>query len=352
MNKDEKTLVILTPGFPDSETDYNCLPMLQSFVRSLKKNHPQLNIIVLSFQYPYFKKEYDWYGNKVISFSGKNSRKFSKLLLRKKIFSKLNEIKRSHRISSLLSFWCSECAWVGKKFADKNGLKHFCWILGQDAKKENNYIKKINPRPGELIALSDFLQEEFEKNHSIRPAHVIPPGIETEQFSEKKLQKDIDVLGAGSLIPLKQYDIFIEVIHELKKYIPEIKVVLCGQGPEENKLKSLRHTLGLEENVLMTGEISHHQVLLLMQRSKILLHPSSYEGFGVVCLEASYSGAHVIRFSKAMNKKIDQWHIVNTKEEMFKKTLEILQDQDTPYKRVLVYDMDEIANRMMQLISN
>ncbi|MBK9485561.1 MAG: hypothetical protein IPO01_10185 [Chitinophagaceae bacterium] len=59
----------------------------------------------------------------------------------------------------------------------------------------------------ELIALSDFLQTEFEKNYGIKPAFVIPPGIDSKQFISPIKEKDIDLLAAGSLIPLKQFEI-------------------------------------------------------------------------------------------------------------------------------------------------
>ena len=38
MNKDKKTLVILTPGFPKDEADSTCLPMQQQLIRALKVN--------------------------------------------------------------------------------------------------------------------------------------------------------------------------------------------------------------------------------------------------------------------------------------------------------------------------
>jgi len=36
MNKVEKTLVILTPGFAENEADTTCLPMQQTLVVSIK----------------------------------------------------------------------------------------------------------------------------------------------------------------------------------------------------------------------------------------------------------------------------------------------------------------------------
>jgi glycosyltransferase involved in cell wall biosynthesis len=349
MNKDEKTLVLLTPGFAKDEADSVCLPMQQQLIRALKEMHPQLNIIVLSFQYPYHTKKYTWFNTKVIPFNGRNKGGLSRLLLRKKINATLKKIHNVTPITGLLSFWYGECAAVGKQFADKYHLKHFCWILGQDAKKENKYPRQSQLRSTELIALSDFIQSEFEKNHGIRPAHLIPAGIDTRLFSTGKEEKDIDIIGVGSLIPLKQYDIFLEAIAEIKKQIPGIKAMLIGKGPEKERMQILITQLGLQSNVTLTGELSYHEVLEWMQRAKVFLHPSSYEGFSGVCLEALYAGTHVISFCKAMTQEIGHWHIASSKEEMIQKALAILENPSIDYKRVLFCTMDEVAKKMAAL---
>jgi glycosyltransferase involved in cell wall biosynthesis len=246
-----------------------------------------------------------------------------------------------------LSFWYGECALVGKRFADKYNIKHFCWMWGQDAKKENSYIQKLNLPATELIVFSDFLQNEFERNHGIRPHAVVPPGIDTRQFSNLPKEKDIDLLAAGSLIPLKQYDFFIEIVTEIKKQLPNVKAMLIGNGPEKDKLHYLIKKNGLEENFTITGELSHPEVLQLMQRTKVFLHPSSYEGFGVVCIEALYAGAKVVSFVKPVNKEIRNWYIVNNKEEMKGRALEILLNVSIVYDSVIVYKINDTVKKMM-----
>jgi len=352
MKKDDGTLVMLIPGFPESETDSTCLPMQQAFALSLKRLYPQLEIIVLSFQYPYHTEKYTWFDIQVIPFSGRNKGWIKKLLLRKKIKTVLKEIHSTRTITGLLSFWCAECAMVGKSFADKYDIKHLCWISGQDARKKNYYVKKIEPRATELVALSDFLQQEFERNHSIRPEYIVPSGIDLNSLAEKDLRKDIDILGAGSLIPLKQYNIFLELIYEIKKTLPSIKVLLCGKGPEENNLKTQLNKLGLQNNVTLTGELPNTELVRLMRRSKLLLHTSSYEGLSGVCLEALHAGAHVISFCKAMDHSIENWHIVKDKEEMKQKALEILQNPAIEFKAVVPYTTDESAKKIMQLFTS
>jgi glycosyltransferase involved in cell wall biosynthesis len=327
MNNDE-TLVILTPGFPKDEADSTCLPMLQQFTRMLKELYPRLNIVVLSFQYPFFKKTYKLFDITVKSFAGRNKGGLFKLLLRKKIGAVLKDLHDTNKIKGILSFWLGECALMGKRFADKYGIKHYCWIQGQDAKEGNKYVNQIKPKADELIALSDFLQTEFENNYGITPKYVIPPGVDPKLFIAPTVERNIDLLAAGSLIPLKQYDIFIEIIAEIKKEFQNIKAMLIGAGPEKEKMEMIIEKTGLQSSVTLTGELSHTEVLQHMQRTKIFLHPSSYEGFGMVCLEALGAGAKVLSFVKPMSKEIKNWSIVQNKKEMKEKVLQILQHPD------------------------
>ena len=105
------------------------------------------------------------------------------------------------------------------------------------------------PKGESLVALSDFISKEVKKNHGVSPLQVIPVGIDTSLFGPVPLKRDIDVLGAGSLIPLKQYHLFIETINFLKRIFPDIKAVICGNGPEMERLKSMAISLHLEKNL-------------------------------------------------------------------------------------------------------
>jgi len=351
MSYKAKTFVILTPGFPKDESDTTCLPMLQSFIRSLNEKFPQLTIIILAFQYPYFKKTYQWCGNSVISFNGRNRGGLSKLFLMLNWYAALKKIHRADKINGLLSLWYAECALVGKRFADKYQITHHCWMWGQDAKKGNKYVPLARLKPHELIAFSDFLRDEFEKNYGIRPVHVITPGINEKEFSFSDTEKDIDIIAAGSLIPLKQYDVFIQIIAEIKKHRPLVKVVLIGEGREKNKLETLIAIQGLQSNIILTGELSHSEVLQKMQRARVFLHPSSYEGFGIVCIEALYCGAEVISFVKPMYTEIENWHIVTNKEEMIRKAIDILRKPKTEYKSIVPYKIEETVEKFSELFS-
>ena len=126
--------------------------------------------------------------------------------------------------------------------------------------------------------------------------------------------------------------------------------MLAGGGPEKEKLVGMASKFGIDDNISFAGTISHDEVMGLMKQSKLLLHPSSYEGFSGVCMEALSNGAHVVSFCRAMESDINHWHIVRSKEEMKEKALELLM-QCLEHDPVVISEMNETVGRMMQLYS-
>ncbi len=341
----KETLIIITPGFAVDENDSTCLPAHQVFVKSLKRNFPALQIIIIALQYPYKKSPYHWFGISVIPLSEKEEHKFLRPFLWSRLYSTLQTIRKQISLVKVLSFWCQEGAFVAHYFARRYNLKHLIWVTGQDARKGNRFVSLIRPKPKELIAMSDFLSDEFEKNYSIRPHYIVPNGIDPDRFPIQKIEKTIDLLGAGSLIQLKQYSIFIDVVAELVKIKPSLQAVLCGAGPEEELLKNKTKSLNLESNISFKGELPHEEVLKLMQCSKVFVHPSSYEGYSTVCLEALYAGCHVVSFIAPEKRTIHHWHIVNTSDKMKGICKELLNESD--FNSVVVHRMDDCAKGMM-----
>ena len=352
MNKENKTLIILSPGFPANEADSTCLPFPQLFVKTLKRSDPSLNIIVLAFQYPFIASEYIWHCVTVISFNGRNKGNISRLLLWKTVWERLNRLMKENNVLGILNFWLGECALIGKYAAKKYHVKNFTWLLGQDAKKNNRYFSLIKPKSENLIALSDFLAEEFYRNYRVMPANIIPPGIDTTIFHIQKTGRDIDILGAGSLIPLKQYDIFIQVVAAIAKSRPAIKAIICGKGPEQEKLQQMIERKKLSENIQLIGEIDHEQVLYHMQRSKVFLHPSSYEGFGIVIPEALFAGAYVVSFCKPMNVVFKNHYVVVSELELKNKVMELLGENNLHHEQVITFPMEETCRKILLLYRN
>lgn len=344
-----KTFVILTPGFPIDENDSTCLPFIQSFVKNFSQINSDFTIRVIAFQYPFYKTNYVWNGIEVIGFHGKNKGGIQRILMWARVWYHLKKIKKENEIVGLLSFWLGECALVGKYFSKLNSLKHFCWLQGQDAKKGNRYVRLIRPESDYLIAISDFIAQTFLENFAIHIPNIITSGIDISAYSSNIKNKDIDIIGAGSLIPLKRYALFIDIIFEIRKSIPELKVLLCGKGFEKETLKEQIDKLNLHKTILLTGELPHRDLLQMMQRSKLFLHTSTYEGFSTVCAEALYAGCSVLSFNKPMNNSIENWKIVKDKNEAIKYCIDLLKKPNTRFNSVLTNSIEDTAKKIRAL---
>jgi len=352
MKSNTETLVILAPAFPDDGPATNWVLSHQLLVKALKKNFPGIRIIVLAFFHPGHTSPYTWNGAQVIPFNGIAQRKIRRVFLWRHIWRELKKIRRENRVIGLFSLWCGETALIGKYFGQRYAIPHRCWICGQDARKENKWVKFIRPRSEELVAMSAALVETFHKNHGVKPGQIIPNAIDEESFPAPPVTgRDIDILGAGSLLPLKKYDLLVAAVASLQTELPTIRAALCGEGGELANLQAQAGKLGLGEALQFLGARPHREVLQLMQRTKVFLHPSAYEGFSTVCLEALYAGAHVISFCDPVNQDALQWHIVQTPEQMAAKALEILRSADTEYAPALLYSMEDTARAVMGLFS-
>ena len=351
MDKDAKYLLIISPGFPASEEDTTCLPSQQLLVKALNRINPSIDIVILSYEYPFTNIAYRWYSNKVIPFNGWKKGLWSKCITFLSMYRTLKKIYREKKIIGILSFWATAGAVIGKYFAKFHGLVHYAWILGQDARKKNKFIKFLAPKPEELIAMSSSLQREFQKNYNVKPKWIIPNAIDVSLFSPEEMTRNIDILGVGSLIPLKEYNIFIRVIKSLQAVFPQIHAVICGKGPQQESLQSLIAKLDLTKNITLMGEQPHDVTLMLMQRAKIFLHPSSYEGFSTVCLEALYAGAHVISFQNPKDSWINHWYIALSETEMTSIARDLLEDVNLNHDPVLIYKMEDQADSILRLFN-
>jgi len=167
MKKRNKTFIIFSPAFPINEDDSAWLPSLQTFVMAINKNFPELEVMVFAFQYPYSTKAYTWNNNTIIPFNGFYKGRAARLLMWMKIFNEVRRIKRQYDIIGIFSQWCTECTFIAKYVSKFFKLRYYCWIHGGDARATNTYVKRIRPASSSLIAMSDFLADEFYKRRFI-----------------------------------------------------------------------------------------------------------------------------------------------------------------------------------------
>lgn len=288
MNR-EPHIALLMPGFPADESDSTCLPYIQSIVRAISKS---VKVTVFSFQYPFSKTPYKWHNVHVIPMGGANKKGIAKPLLWRRVQRTVKQVHAENPFTHIHAYWLRECALVGVGLSKKMNLPFIITMMGQDAQAGNRYVKSSIVANATLVALSQRQQSIFEQAHAFRCDAVIPLGAERAAVHD--VERDIDVLGVGSLVEVKRWEEFINAIAQLKSDRPRLRVQLIGEGALEQQLKSYAAQQGLEGFIEWTGLLPHDEVLRRMNRSKILLHSSSYESFGMVFSEAFQMGMCVV----------------------------------------------------------
>ena len=78
----------------------------------------------------------------------------------------------------------------------------------------------------------------------------------------------------------------------LKACDPAYKIVVIGKGAEEGKLRKLARERSLD--VHFAGSVSNEEKWNWLHRSKLLVAPTSFEGFGMPPLEALACGCQAL----------------------------------------------------------
>ncbi len=323
--KSGKQILVITPGFPSDENDSTCIPALQDYVKALQSNCPDYIISVISLQYPFFKKSYHWNGIQVYPCGGKNGKGLRRLKTWWAAFRYFKKISKANKLDIIHSFWLTEAALLGNLFSSFEQAVHICTLLGQDAKKENKYHRFINKSKVKLVFPSRFCAETYLKHTSYPETKIIPMGVDLKEYStNQNIEKSIDILGVGALIPLKRFDEFVKTIATLKMDFPSIKTVIIGDGPEKEKLHQEIQKHELQDNIELRGSIPRNEVLQYMAKSKILLHPSEFEIFGAVFAEALNSRMYIVSRKVGIAEESNVWLLANNNEEFVKQIAHIL----------------------------
>lgn len=336
-----KHILILTPGFPKDENDFNCIPPLQEFLTSFNSRFPDSNFTVISLHYPYHNKKYYWKGIQIFPMAGKNIR-IKKPFLWLNVIRQAKKINEESKIDIIHSLWLGECAMLGNFVAKKFCCTQICTLMGQDVKSSNRYLKRLINKKIKIIALSENQANQFCTLTKRKVDQIIHWGIDDQPL--KNFERDIDLVGVGSLIPLKNYSLFIKSIEEIKKTYADVKCKLVGTGPELSKLKAMAERKGLTKNIEFKGLLNRKEIFKLMQRSKILVHPSNFEGSGFVFAEALVNGMNIVSFNVGYAQKHPKWFIAKDEQDFIHITQNLF-STELDFTPVNLFPMSETVAR-------
>ena len=167
----------------------------------------------------------------------------------------------------------------------------------------SNYITASTNYENILISESYKIDREKIK--------IIKPGVDENLFSsDPNISRENIFLSIGRIQQQKKQLEAIEFLNDFTKVEKDFKCYFIG-GPSGSsgedyflELKETVKELNLESHVEFLGNLPQSKIIELLNSSKLLIHTSEYETFGLVAIEAHSAGVPVVSINQGSFKEI------------------------------------------------
>lgn len=154
-------------------------------------------------------------------------------------------------------------------------------------------------RASGLITVCQFLKDAMIKL-GIDAGNIVSlrNGVDLDMFrpiDRMKYRKELDLkyftlLSVGRLVESKGHALVVQALSAM----PDVELLIIGEGPDHNKLESLAKTLRIENRVKLLGAIPQSDLRRYYGSVDALVHASVSEGWANVLLESMACGTPII----------------------------------------------------------
>ena len=214
-------------------------------------------------------------------------------------------------------YWLSGL--VAKQISDELNIpfiftSHSLGVFLEGYNKERVDCEKIIMTGCNFVtSSSNFENTLISENYNINAVKIkkIKPGIDTEIFSpDLTLKRENVFLSVGRIQEQKGQLKTISFLNNFKKIESDFVCYFVGgpSGKSGNdyfqELKKSVKDLKLESHVEFLGDLPQYEIKQLLNKSKLLIHTSQFETFGLVAIEANSMGVPVLTSNNGSLKEI------------------------------------------------
>lgn len=138
----------------------------------------------------------------------------------------------------------------------------------------------------QFLSNSNYIARRIWKTYR-RDAQTIYPPVDIDRF-DMRTEKEDFYLAASRQVPYKRIDLIVEAFTKM----PDKKLIVIGDGPEEDKIRKIVQG---HSNIEIKGYLGDAALRDHMQRAKGYLFAAE-EDFGIMPLEAMACGTPVIAY--------------------------------------------------------
>ncbi len=125
---------------------------------------------------------------------------------------------------------------------------------------------------------------------------VFPAPIDTDLFrpARPRTEPHPYILSVARMERRKDFPTLLRAFAMILRRVGKVQLRIVGDGPERAVLESLCATLGIQDHVVFTGEVSQPRLLEEYRGASVFVLASRQEGIGIVFLEALASGIPIV----------------------------------------------------------
>jgi glycosyltransferase involved in cell wall biosynthesis len=157
---------------------------------------------------------------------------------------------------------------------------------------------KVAKGASKIITPSAYLKHVVTQ-WGIKPEKIVIIHNAIKEESEKEIGEEIKkllapkVVSVGRLVPWKNFHELIDAVAEARKRIPDLSLVIVGDGPDREALeKHARESL--KHNYLIAGQRTREETWNIMANGFMFVLSSDYEGYAHTLIEARLIGIPII----------------------------------------------------------
>ena len=191
-------------------------------------------------------------------------------------------------------------------------------------------IKRIRDnlsRIAKYVMQTERCAEKFHEYLPVKPEQlvVIYNPVESHFSPDNSREGSNILLAVGRLYYQKGYNRMLRIFAAIHPLFPEKKLIICGSGPEEWRLKALAKKYSIEDSVFFPGNVKDPGEYC--RKAEVFLMTSHYEGMPNAMLEAYANGCPAISFdfdfgaSDIIKNEINGLLIPQDDEKAFEKAL-------------------------------
>jgi N-acetylglucosaminyldiphosphoundecaprenol N-acetyl-beta-D-mannosaminyltransferase len=148
---------------------------------------------------------------------------------------------------------------------------------------------------------SKYLYEDYKKYLKDIKVEVKYIPLTIDSIHDKNKLDNKNIISVGRLSKEKGFDDLIEIMKLVRLKDENIKLTICGDGPERKQLQELiDNDNSIRKTVSITGFLNYDDLKKQYENSSLYVMTSHEESFGLVLIEAMSYGIPCFAFDSAL----------------------------------------------------